>query len=86
MKLAAPQGVSGLRIRLDFHCISPFRWILVAIAHCLPRVELRKSKLGTPQGVAGLRVRLDFHRSAPFFEFSPLGHCLLWLDCLRTSD
>ena len=71
LKLAAPQCVAGLRIRLDLHRIAPFLGLLLLSQSVGPSSGLfaKSLQLAAPHGVARLRVRLNFHRIAPFLGF-----------------
>jgi hypothetical protein len=70
-KLAAPQCVAGLGVRLDFHRIFSFPGIFLYWVTSKPgsRCFAYAVKLAAPQcAVASLGVRLDFHRISPFFR------------------
>ena len=68
LKLAAPQHVSGFRVRLDLHRNAPFLEFRFP-ALPLGFQSMKILKLGAPHRVSSFRVRLDLHRNAPFLGF-----------------
>ena len=66
LKLAAPQHVSGFRVRLGLHRNAPFLEFLPSCFTSGDSHSMKILKLGAPHRVASFRVRLDLHRNAPF--------------------
>ncbi len=80
-KLAAPQNVAGLDVRLDLHVATPYSWI--SFANSVRVVSLQfldgleiPSDLAAPQCVASFGVRLDLHVIAPYLGFFLLGRAV----------